>query len=438
MWRARSRIGSGQRRPRQSSTSALTARSRPVRRGPRRPRRAAPRGTRSTSASVVAWCSETRTLPDVSAPIATRTWDGSSVDDVHDDPDETANPRRSRPAEQRLAVHVQARERDDVRQPARPGRRAPRRRGSSATAARIRSISPVVACLHSPPGSRGSPAATAAAATIAGTFGSPGTRPPSRSSSGNGERHRVPARTASTPTAGAAPHPGVGGQDRPARRDRVVAQRLGRVDDERHAGRQVAPPRDRLGRADLVIGRLQRGARGSPCPRAAAANCAASTRPNPSTPTRCARPPRATWDSAACRTAECSTALCTKPARRVLPARVPRTAACSAWVPFGAEADLLGPGTDRVGDACRAESSSSPARRAGAVEPARVGPAVVQGGEQGLTRHRVQRRARRTVQIRAHGTTVAIGRDSCSSLASSAPHPALQAVGSSRLRASQD
>src|SRR4051794_41359782 len=37
----------------------------------------------STCSSVVPACTETRTLPEVSAPIATRTCDGSSVVDVH-------------------------------------------------------------------------------------------------------------------------------------------------------------------------------------------------------------------------------------------------------------------------------------------------------------------------------------------------------------------
>ena len=46
--------------------------------------------------SVVPGCTETRRLPEVRAPIATKTCDGSSADDVHDDPDDTAKPRRSR------------------------------------------------------------------------------------------------------------------------------------------------------------------------------------------------------------------------------------------------------------------------------------------------------------------------------------------------------
>src|SRR5690606_32013342 len=51
---------------------------------------------RSTCASVVSRCSDNRTFPCDSTPIASRTWLGRSVDEVHEEPDETAKPRRSR------------------------------------------------------------------------------------------------------------------------------------------------------------------------------------------------------------------------------------------------------------------------------------------------------------------------------------------------------
>src|SRR5262249_24558390 len=50
---------------------------------------------RCTCAAVVSRCSDTRTLPCESTPIASSTWLGRSVDEVHDEPDETAKPRRS-------------------------------------------------------------------------------------------------------------------------------------------------------------------------------------------------------------------------------------------------------------------------------------------------------------------------------------------------------
>src|SRR5262249_12647462 len=50
---------------------------------------------RSTSAPVVSRCRETRTLPWESTPIASSTCDGVRVDEVHDDPLETAKPCRS-------------------------------------------------------------------------------------------------------------------------------------------------------------------------------------------------------------------------------------------------------------------------------------------------------------------------------------------------------
>ena len=57
--------------------------------------RAARRGTGRPPSRYVSRCSETRTLPCDSTPIASSTWDGRSVDDVQDEPDETAKPRRS-------------------------------------------------------------------------------------------------------------------------------------------------------------------------------------------------------------------------------------------------------------------------------------------------------------------------------------------------------
>ena len=96
-WRGRARCtGTGQGWPRQSTTcGSLTARS------PRPARAAAPaRGgstarKRSTSSAVVSRDSDTRTLPWVSTPIATSTCDGSSDDEVHDEPLDTSKPSSS-------------------------------------------------------------------------------------------------------------------------------------------------------------------------------------------------------------------------------------------------------------------------------------------------------------------------------------------------------
>ena len=49
----------------------------------------------STCSVVVSRCTDTRTLPWVSTPIASSTWLGANVDEVHADPEATRRPRRS-------------------------------------------------------------------------------------------------------------------------------------------------------------------------------------------------------------------------------------------------------------------------------------------------------------------------------------------------------
>ena len=211
----------------------------------------------STSSSVVSRRSETRTLPCVSAPIAARTWLGSSVDAVQAEPLATANPRRSRPSTQRLAVDVEARERHQVRAAGRPGRRRPRCRGSPATAGRIRSTS---ACWRAVTSSRSAThrlqrggggeggrdvlePVPLVDAVVAGERVAPSGRPCVRRA-----RRRRPARPTCAPTRPRPTSRRAGGAGPPRRRRRrTAARRPGSVE----LGH-------RLDGADLVVGRLER------------------------------------------------------------------------------------------------------------------------------------------------------------------------------------
>ena len=68
----------------------------------------------------------------------------------------------------------------------------------------------------------------------------------------------------------------------------------------------------------------------------------------------------------------------------------------------GAEGDLVGPGAEHPGDGLPGRVQQHSGAAALPVEPGRVGPAVVERGEQRGPRGRVQRGRRRVVEIGRH------------------------------------
>src|SRR5690606_19058339 len=160
---------------------------------------------RSISSSVVSRCSDTRTLPCDSTPIASSTWLGRSVDAVHDDPDDTAKPAWFNACS---SASPSTYRQEKV---TRWGRRlvgCPTTSTSgtvSATVVRIRSTR-ALSRAASASASATAARSAAAAATIAGRFSVPGLRPASRSSAGYGASHRPPLRTTRIPTPGGPPH----------------------------------------------------------------------------------------------------------------------------------------------------------------------------------------------------------------------------------------
>ena len=228
--------------------------------------RAARRGSRSTSAAVVSRCSETRTLPCESTPIASSTCDGRQRVRGAGRAAGHGEAATVQLVQQRLAVDVQEGEGDQVRQPAdrvadhldvrdrrRHGRPDPvHQRPTGGRPPRW------------PP--RRPARSEAAAATTAGTFSKPGVRPRSRSSAGSGETHRVPVRTTSTPTPGGPPHlcALADSSDQPAGTG-TPAERLRGVGVQRHAGPGTGGGDlgDRLDGADLVVGGHQAGQGGA-------------------------------------------------------------------------------------------------------------------------------------------------------------------------------
>ena len=168
---------------------------------------------------------------------------------------------------QRLAVEVQARERDDVRQavhrvavhdgvghqrghpvPDQAGQLAQRGVGGASSA-----------CAAS---------SAAAAATIAGRLGKPGTRCPSRLSAGSGGFQRTALRTARTPTPGGPPHlwPLAVSSDQPSGSGIRPADAAASTKSGTRRWRTPGDLGDRLDRADLVVGRLQAGEHGPVVP----------------------------------------------------------------------------------------------------------------------------------------------------------------------------
>ena len=365
-----------------AASRTLTARRRRARRGPRPPPRAARPGTRRPRPSVVAACSETRTLPEVSAPIATSTCDGSSVEDVHDEPDETAKPRRSSalssasPSTYRQENVTMCGSRSTGSPSTSTSGTCRDRRRGSGRSARGAARRPSSRVGRAPPaatrprrrsrGRSGTPGHPAALALV----GRVGRAPPDAGAHGEHASRR------------AAPRARVAGEHRPAGRHRRVPERLGRVDDQRH-GRARPPARSTGWVVPTSWLAACSAAAATPGCAAAATKASASTRPCRSTPIGTAVPPSRV------------------PLRRVQHRRVLDRAVherrplrgagqraehrgVQRLRAVGGEADLVRPGAERFGQRLAGRVEQQPGPPARAVEPGRVGPAVVQRGEQRL------------------------------------------------------
>ena len=196
------------------------------------------------------------------------------------------------------------------------------------------------------------------------------------------------------------------GRRRPAptsRRAVDVPEGLRGVDDERSVAKLVGDVVDRLVRADLVVGRLQRGGgrRRPPLPRRRRRRRRPGRGGRPATESPSRRAARAARRVQHGRVLDRAVHDRVLGARR-LPASVPSTAACSACVPFAAKLTSSGRAPIDVGDRLAGGVEQQPGAAAGAVEPGRIGPAVVKRGEQRLPRDRVQRRTRCRVEDSRH------------------------------------
>ncbi len=336
--------------------------------------------------------STTRTWPWVRAPMATRTCEGSPLVDAHDEPEWTANPAASSSRDERLAVDVQRRRRDDAgvgvgertvdldvgdHAPA-AGRAGGdgRPRGPSARPALE---------------STATWSATAAAATD-GTSSWPGRRRRCRSSPSWTATTRPRGPCARNPTPRGPPNFAALAVSRSAPRSSIDSPscptRLAGVDVQQRADRAAppAPPRRPVGACRPRGWRAGGGPRGCRSV-SVAATASGSTAPDRSTSTTSTSNP---WSvrsrSQAASTAECSTAETTT-WRRVPPASasaraVPRTARCTASVPpeVHVSASVAAPTAAAVAAVARSRSSARGASlgvRAGGVpdrDRRRVGP----------------------------------------------------------------
>ena len=214
-----------------------------------------------------------------------------------------------------------------------------------------------------------------------------------RSSTGKGLRHRAPLRTSSTPTPAGPPHL--------CAEAAAAAQPSGsgsRPADAQASMKRGTPPRRPRRPSRPRAARCR--PRGWPSarrrPTTPSGGGATSTRPSRSTGSDTASPAQA----AACKTAECSTAVCatTAPASRT-PRRSPEEAQVHRVGARGREGDLVGADLQRLGDGCPGVVEQQPRGPGGAVQTSWVGVPLVEGGEQGLPRGRVQRLGRRGVQV---------------------------------------
>ena len=295
-------------------------------------------------------------LPCVRTPIATRTWDGSSVAAVHEEPLLTANPSWSS-ARSRASPSTYRQENVT-------------RWGSRSTGSPTTCTSVIVAATRSlirstRARSRASSAAlsrrtasrAAAAAMIPGR-----SRHHSRSSCGQGERQRTPVRTASTPTPAGPPHSEASAvsSDHPDASDaRPTTWEASTSSGTPTAAQACATPATGWVVPTSWLAAIRQASAVSG--RSATAYAPTSTRPTRLTGMTVRSPSCA---SSAASTAECSMELCTtcEPVRR-RPARAPSTPRWAAAAPPGVKRTSSGRAPSAAATLKRALSSSSRARR---------------------------------------------------------------------------
>ena len=338
---------------------------------------------RRPAASVVSRVSETRTLPWVSTPIAASTWlglerrgrAGRAAGDPEAPPVELGH--------QRLAVDVEAGERDQVGEPVDRGRRPPRRRGSPRHARRGSGRPARAGAAFASSRSATTACSAAAAARAAGDVLEAGGAlvdpvvagervAPAGALARPAARRRPPGRPTCAPTPAGAAQPA--GQRQPAHRGAGV-------DEQRDVGRGSGRPRRPAGRVPTSwLAVCSADARRRPGAPAAAATSPASTRPARSTGTgsTAAAVPGRGVEHRGVLDRRCGRRR--RPAPR--PASRPSRPRCTAWVPAAVKVTSSGRTPRHSATTARALSSSSracgPGRAAagGRRTPCRARPAT--------------------------------------------------------------
>ena len=316
-----------------------------------------------------------------------------------------AEPAPVERGDQRLAVDVEAGERDQVGEPVDRGRRRPRRPGSCATAG------PDPVDQGGLPGGDlvalgdARPAARPRRRARPGTFSKPEARSSMRSSPGNGLRQRAPRRTSSTPTPAGPPHlcaePAARGPAARAaaagpstrRRRRRAGRRRARAAATSATGWRV--PTSWLAAwtaATATPGRRPRAATVGEVRPARGA----STRDRRGPRRRRGAPPRRR------RAARPSARPRSAPRRspcRARPACSPSSPRCTASVPEEVKVTSSGRTPEALGDHRPGVVEQQPRRAGRAVQAPRIGVPLVERGDERLARGGVQRLGRRAVEV---------------------------------------
>ncbi len=201
----------------------------------------------------------------------------------------------------------------------------------------------------------------------------------------------------------AAPLVGARGQQRPAGRDVHPPGALRRVHQQRDTGlgAQRGDLADRLDGAHLVVGALQRGQGG-----VLAQQRAEGLRVDPAAPVHRDHRDLAARDLVPVGDVQHAGVLHRRVDQVAAAPPVPRQGAQQAELdglrPARGEGDLVGPRAQHRGDRLPGGVEQHPGLPAGAVQPGRIGPALVQGGGQRLPRDGVQRGRRGHVEVHGH------------------------------------